>query len=89
MGPKASLEDVYNLSMTQCIRRTIFTSITTLAAITSVYVVCLVYNIESIQSFALPMMFGVISGCYSSIYVATPLWVIWQLRKKEKASNKK
>ena len=69
--------------------RTIFTSITTLAAITSVYVVCLVYNIESIQSFALPMMFGVISGCYSSIYVATPLWVIWQLRKKEKASSKK
>ncbi len=89
MGPKISLEDVYNLSMTQCIRRTIFTSITTLAAITSVYVVCLVYNIASIQSFALPMMFGVISGCYSSICVATPLWVIWQLRKKEKASNKK
>jgi len=89
MGPKASLIDVYNLSMTQCIRRTIFTSITTLAAITSVYVVCLVYNIESIQSFALPMMFGIVSGCYSSICVATPLWVIWQLKKKEKAADKK
>ena len=89
MGPKATLEDVYNLSMTQCIRRTIFTSITTLAAITSVYVVCLVYNIQSIQSFALPMMFGVISGCYSSICIATPLWVIWQLRKKEKKSSSK
>ena len=89
MGPKATLEDVYNLSMTQCIRRTSFTSITTLAAITSVYVVCLFYNIESIQSFALPMMFGVISGCYSSICIATPLWVIWQLRKKEKAATLK
>ena len=89
MGPKTALVDVYNLSMTQCIRRTIFTSITTLAAITSVYVVCLVYNIESIQSFALPMMFGIVSGCYSSICIATPLWVIWQLRKKEKASSKK
>lgn len=88
MGPKATLEDVYNLSMTQCIRRTIFTSITTLVAITSVYVVCLVYNITSIQSFALPMMFGVVSGCYSSICIATPLWVIWQLHKK-KTSNKK
>lgn len=90
MGPKASLVDIYNLSMTQCIKRTIFTSITTLAAITSVYVVCLVYNISSIQSFALPMMFGVVSGCYSSICIATPLWVVWQLKKKEKkaAENK-
>ncbi len=89
MGPKAALVDVYNLSMTQCIRRTIFTSITTLTAIASVYVVCLVYNISSIQSFALPMMFGVVSGCYSSICIASPLWVVWQLRKKEKASSEK
>lgn len=89
MGPRADLVDVYNLSMTQCIRRTIFTSITTLAAITSVYVVCFIYNITSIQSFALPMMFGVVSGCYSSICIATPLWVIWQLKKKNKASEKK
>ncbi|MBQ2348152.1 MAG: protein translocase subunit SecF [Clostridia bacterium] len=84
LGPKAELVDVYNLSMTQCIRRTIFTSITTLVAIGSVYAVCLVYNITSIQSFALPMMFGVISGCYSSICIASPLWVIWQMHKKEK-----
>lgn len=89
MGPKAALVDVYNLSMTQCIRRTIFTSITTLAAITSVYVVCLVYNISSIQSFALPMMFGIVSGCYSSICIATPLWVVWQQKKKEKAASAK
>ncbi len=87
MGPKAALVDVYNLSMMQCIRRTIFTSITTLVAISSVYVVCLVYNITSIQSFALPMMFGVVSGCYSSICIATPLWVLWQLKKKEKVGE--
>lgn len=89
MGPKASLIDVYNLSMTQVIKRTIMTSITTLAAITSVYVVCLVYNITSIQSFALPMIVGLISGCYSSICIATPLWVIWQLRKKNQEGEKK
>ena len=89
MGPKASLIDVYNMSMSQVIKRTVMTSITTLAAITSVYVVCLVYNITSIQSFALPMIFGLVSGCYSSICIATPLWVIWQLRKKNKDSDKK
>ena len=89
LGPKAELVDVYNLSMTQCIRRTVFTSITTLVAIGSVYAVCLVYNITSIQSFALPMMFGVISGCYSSICIASPLWVVWQQHKKAKETEKK
>ena len=89
MGPKASLIDVYNLSMTKVIKRTVMTSITTLAAITSVYVVCLVYNITSIQSFALPMIFGLVSGCYSSICIATPLWVVWQLHKKGKELEKK
>lgn len=89
MGPKAALIDVYNLSMTQVIKRTVMTSITTLAAITSVYVVCLVYNITSIQSFALPMIVGLISGCYSSICIATPLWVIWQLHKKNREGEKK
>ena len=89
LGPKAELVDVYNLSMTQCIRRTVFTSITTLVAIGSVYAVCLVYNITSIQSFALPMMFGVISGCYSSICIASPLWVVWQQHKIAKETEKK
>lgn len=87
MGPKADLEDVYNLSMTQCMKRTICTSITTLVAIGSVYVVCFVFNISSIQSFALPMMIGVISGCYSSICIATPLWVMWQKNKRAKKAD--
>ncbi|MDE7389336.1 MAG: protein translocase subunit SecF [Lachnospiraceae bacterium] len=87
MGPKSDLEDVYNLSMTQCMKRTICTSITTLVAIGSVYVVCLVFNISSIQSFALPMMIGVISGCYSSICIATPLWVMWQKNKRAKKAD--
>lgn len=82
LGPKVSLEDVYDLSMTQCMKRTICTSITTLVAIGSVYAVCLVFNISSIQSFALPMMIGIVSGCYSSICIATPLWVMWQKKKK-------
>lgn len=87
LGPKVPLVDVYNLSMTQCIKRTICTSITTLVAIGAVYVVCLIFSIDSIQSFALPMMVGVVSGCYSSNCVATPLWVIWQNKKKEKAAK--
>lgn len=88
MGPKVPLVDVFNKSMTQCMKRTICTSITTLIAIGSVYAVCMVYNISSIKSFALPMMIGIVSGCYSSICIASTLWVMWQNKKKADKEKK-
>ncbi len=93
MGPKATTAEVTNASINQCFTRTICTSITTLAAIGSVLVVALIYNIDSIISFALPMMIGLVSGCYSSICIAVPLWVHWKnysdKKKAEKDKNKK
>ncbi|MBR2715437.1 MAG: protein translocase subunit SecF, partial [Ruminococcus sp.] len=47
------------------------------------YVVATIFGLDSVQSFALPMMIGVISGCYSSICIAGPLWVKWQTRKSK------
>jgi len=82
-GPKADIADVFNKSATGVFARTIWTSITTLTAIGTVYVVATIYNLDSVQSFALPMMIGVISGCYSSICVAGPLWVKWKKKKGE------
>ncbi len=93
MGPKATTAEVTNASINQCFTRTICTSITTIAAIGSVLVVSLIFNIDSIISFALPMMIGLVSGCYSSICIATPLWVMWKnhsdKKKAEKESRKK
>ena len=90
MGPKATTADVTNASINQCLTRTICTSITTLAAIGSVLVVALIYNIDSIISFALPMMIGLVSGCYSSICIAVPLWVRWKnYSDKKKSENDK
>lgn len=83
MGPKSDIADVFNHSASKVISRTIFTSLTTLAAITTVYVVAVIFGLDSVQSFALPMIIGVISGCYSSICIAGPLWVLWQKRKKK------
>ena len=67
------------------------TSVTTLAAILTVFVVASVFNISSVKGFALPMMIGVISGCYSSLCIAGPLWVLWNKRggKGEKAEAPK
>ncbi len=88
LGRKTDVATVFNLSCSKTIKRTIMTSITTLAAILIVYIVAFVFNIASVQSFALPMMIGVISGCYSSICIAGPLWVMWQNHKKAKKSSK-
>lgn len=81
-GKRKSTAEIFNLSCSQVIKRTLFTSITTFIAIGTVYVVSIVFNLSSVQSFALPMMFGIISGAYSSICVAGPLWVWWQERKE-------
>ena len=81
LGSKTDVGIVYNLSCTKSLKRTIMTSITTLSAIFIVYIVAVFFNISSVQSFALPMMIGVISGCYSSICIAGPLWVVWQNHK--------
>lgn len=86
MGYKADIADVFNVSCTKVIRRSIITSVTTLTAILVVYIVATIYGLTSVQGFALPMMIGIVSGCYSSICIAGPLWVMWQ---KHKAKNLK
>lgn len=59
---------VINSSITQSLARTIITSLTTLMAVTAIYV----FGSASIQTFALTLMIGVVVGTYSSIFVASP-----------------
>lgn len=87
-GAKEDIGYVFDYSATKVLRRTIFTSLTTLTAIGTVLVVSMIFNISSVTSFALPMMIGVISGCYSSVCIAGPLWVMWQRHKKKAKASK-
>ncbi len=86
LGYKADIKDVFNLAATKVMRRTIITSITTITAVVIVYVIAVIYNLDSVKAFALPMIIGLISGCYSSLCIAGPLWVMWKKRDK-KAKN--
>ncbi|NLW12065.1 MAG: protein translocase subunit SecF, partial [Clostridiaceae bacterium] len=52
----------------------------TFGAILVAYIFAVIYGIDSIKEFALPMMIGVISGTYSTIFLAGPLWVMWKTR---------
>lgn len=88
LGNTVNTAQLFNISASGVMKRTICTSITTLIAIGTVYVVASVFNISSVQSFALPMIIGVISGCFSSLCIAGELWVIWQDHKTAAAKKK-
>lgn len=80
---EAPLEDIVNDSLHHVLRRTIITTATTCVAILAVLVVALVMNVDSIISFALPMLLGAISGSYSSLFLSGPIWVRWMQKGKK------
>jgi len=77
----APLAEVVNDSLHHVLRRTIVTTVTTCLAILAVLVVALVMHVDSIVSFALPMLLGAISGSFSSLFLSGPIWVRWMNRK--------
>jgi len=79
-GRKPDYDKLVNESVTQTLARSINTSITTLLTILSLYFL----GVPAIKEFAFPMIIGIVSGCYSTIFIASPVWVI--LRQKGKAS---
>lgn len=88
MGPKASYGDLVNTSLSQTIGRSVMTSFTTFMALLVVFIVATIYGITSVTSFALPMMVGVVVGCYSSLFIAAPLYATWQTHKRNKKAAK-
>ena len=82
-GDKLTRAELVNKSINQCLRRCVNTSILTFTSMLLVFIFALVNNITSVVNFALPLMIGILSGCYSSICLAAPLWVCF------KGNNKK
>lgn len=80
-GKKQTIGELVNLSINQSLTRSINTSVMSVLAMIVVLVVALIYNVESIVTFAFPMIIGMIAGVYSSVCIAGPLWVMWQERK--------
>lgn len=69
LHPDQPLEQLINRSVTQTLTRTIFTSVTTFLAILPMAVA----GGQAVASFALPMLFGIVVGTTSSIYIASPM----------------
>jgi len=77
---KMQLPDLVDRSINQTLSRTVNTAAATFSAVLICYIFAAVYDIRSIQEFALPMLIGVVSGFYSTVFIATPLWVDWKTR---------
>ncbi len=67
-----------NRSISETLRRTINTSVTTLLAIGAVYV----FGGRTTRDFALALIIGVTTGTYSSVFIATSIWAMWRERSE-------
>ena len=84
LGKKASFEELVNRSVNQSARRTIITTVTTVMALGVMCIVSKLYGLDSIFTFAFPLMMGMLSGVYTSLCVSTSAWVAWSERKGTK-----
>jgi preprotein translocase subunit SecF len=79
---RVSYGDMVNLSLNQTLMRSLNTSITALIPITSLLVIgSLILGATTLEEFGLALLIGLASGAYSSIFVASPLLVIYKERE--------
>lgn len=83
LHPKQDRGEVINHSLNSTLTRTIMTSATTALVLLCIFIL----GGETIRSFTFAMLFGVIIGTLSTIYVATPIAYIMQRRKLAKKSK--
>jgi len=74
LSSSESFDSVVNRSVNQTLTRSVNTSVTTLLALVAVFL----FGGDTIQHFALVLILGIISGTYSSIFLASPMLVAWE-----------
>ncbi len=82
--PNMPLSENMDKSVSDTLVRNIVTTVTTVCAVITIIVVSEIYGLTTLRSFAIPMAFGLVSGCFSSLFVSGPLWVMYKERKAAK-----
>ena len=80
---KISISDIANLSINETLARTIITSVTTLLALFSIYIL----GGQILRGFSFAMILGVLIGTYSSIFVASPILKYFKVSNKTLEKN--
>jgi preprotein translocase SecF subunit len=83
LGVRGSFKDLINQALNQTLSRTIITSGTVFLATMSLYL----FGGGAINDFAFTFLAGIITGTYSSIYIASALVLWWHKGVRPKASN--
>ncbi len=79
--PELSVSENMDKSVSSTLVRNIVTTVTTVCAVLTIVVVSEVFGLTTLRSFAIPMAFGLVSGCFSSLFISGPLWVMYKERK--------
>jgi preprotein translocase subunit SecF len=79
-----SLEHIVNLSVNQTLGRTIITAGTTFLSVLSLYI----FGGEVLRGFAFTMLVGIVSGTYSTVFIAAAIAIILSQRKKRPAEHR-
>lgn len=87
-GKSLSVDGLVNNSINETMTRTLCTTGAVIGTLIIVCIVAVISNVSSIISFAFPMLLGSICGTYSTVFIAGPLWVMWQNFKEKKAKQK-
>jgi len=88
LNRKKSTAEVVNASINENLIRSINTSLTTLVVLISLFIAFSYFvGGMDLKVFALALLIGVISGTYSSIFIASPLWL--SLRQMEEKKHQK
>jgi SecD/SecF fusion protein len=75
--PRAAFSQIVNRSMSEVLTRSLATSFTTLLSV----VALLIFGGATLQDFAFAMLVGIVSGTYSSIFIASPVLTAWKERE--------
>ena len=71
-----SYQSIVNTSITQTLTRSLYSNLTTFITI----FVLFLFGVASVREFALPIMVGLIAGCFSSVFVTGPLWYLMRTK---------
>ncbi|MCY8160484.1 protein translocase subunit SecF, partial [Bacillus licheniformis] len=80
----SDLSHIVNLSLQQTFTR----SINTVLTVVIVVIALLIFGAASISNFSVALLVGLLSGVYSSLYIAAQLWLVWKGRELKKPKRK-
>jgi len=76
--PRVSNESLINISVTQTLRRTLFSTASSFLAVLVLFII----GVASIRDFTLPIMVGLLFGAYSSVFLSGSAWYMMLKGKK-------